>query len=789
MAHRCGHGRLEKSRTMPTQLSPGEEQGHDGLASTPAQPERMLGDALSCISDFVYIFGRDGRFLFANQPLLDLWGIPLEAAVGKNFFDLKYPDELAARLQRQVREVFETRKRIVDETPYTSPAGVAAYYEYIFSPVIEADGTMLFVVGTTREISERKRTTAALEESRRRLALATGSARIGIWDWDVSADELVWDAQMYNLYGVREEDFGGALDAWRSGVHPEDRERCEAEHDAALNGVREFHTEFRVRWPDEQVRNIEAHGIVLRAADGAAVRMIGVNWDITERKLIDRRLLQQAELLDLAQDAIMVRDIDGRIEFWNRGAQAIYGWTSDEAVGKLASKLLFTDPEKHDLALKCMIETGEWSGELHQIRKGGTQVIVASRWTLLSDQDGLPQCMLVINSDVTEQKKMETQFLRAQRLESIGTLASGVAHDLNNILSPILLSVPLLRDDLSPETRESILCDLESSAQRGTEIVRQVLTFARGAEGDRVLVQPVHLIKEMSHFAHESFPKSIQISTLYPEEPWSIEADPTQLHQVLMNLCLNARDAMPDGGELEISMENTLVDEPFAATMPGANAGPHVLIEVSDNGIGIPQAIIGRIFDPFFTTKGIGKGTGLGLSTCIGIVKSHGGFINIYSEEGIGTTFQVYLPAAERGAVETPEDTAAVIRPGQGELLLLVDDERSIRNMASAILQKHGYQVVVAADGFEAITIFAARRSEVDAVITDITMPLMDGITLIRTLRNINPSIIVLASTGQNDDKRKRELTDLSVPVCLTKPYSKRNLLTAVANSLDRAGG
>jgi CheY-like chemotaxis protein len=256
-----------------------------------------------------------------------------------------------------------------------------------------------------------------------------------------------------------------------------------------------------------------------------------------------------------------------------------------------------------------------------------------------------------------------------------------------------------------------------------------------------------------------------------------------------MNLCLNARDAMPDGGELEISMENTLVDEPFAATMPGANAGPHVLIEVSDNGIGIPQAIIGRIFDPFFTTKGIGKGTGLGLSTCIGIVKSHGGFINIYSEEGIGTTFQVYLPAAERGAVETPEDTAAVIRPGQGELLLLVDDERSIRNMASAILQKHGYQVVVAADGFEAITIFAARRSEVDAVITDITMPLMDGITLIRTLRNINPSIIVLASTGQNDDKRKRELTDLSVPVCLTKPYSKRNLLTAVANSLDRAGG
>jgi PAS domain S-box-containing protein len=773
---------------MPTQLSTGEEQRHDGPASKPDQREKMLSDALSCTSDFVYIFDRDGRFLFANQPLLDLWGIPLEAAVGRNFFDLKYPDELAARLQRQVQEVFETRKRIVDETPYTSPAGVAADYEYIFSPVIESDGTMLFVVGTTREISERKKATAVLEESRRRLALATGSARIGIWDWDVPADKLVWDAQMYKLYGIGEEDFGGAFDAWRRGVHPEDRERCEAEHAAALDGVREFHTEFRIRWPDEQVRDIEAHGIVLRAADGAAVRMIGVNWDITERKVIDRRLLQQAELLDLAHDAIMVRDIDGRIQFWNRGAQAIYGWTSDEAIGKVASKLLFTNSEKYDLAHQCIMETGGWSGEHYQIRKDGTQVIVASRWTLLSDQDGVPQCMLVINSDITEQKKMESQFLRAQRLESIGTLASGVAHDLNNILGPILLSVPLLRDDLSPEVRETILCDLESSAQRGSEIVRQVLTFARGAEGDRVLVQPAHLIKEVAHFAHESFPKSIQIRTAYPQEPWSIEADPTQLHQVLMNLCLNARDAMPDGGELEISVENTLVDEPFAATMPGANAGPHLLIEVSDNGIGIPRSIIARIFDPFFTTKGIGQGTGLGLSTCIGIVNNHGGFMNVFSEEGIGTTFKVYLPAAERVAAEAAEDPAAVIRPGQGELLLLVDDERSIRNTASAILQKHGYQVIVAADGFEAITLFAARTREVDAVITDITMPLMDGITLIRTLRNIDPGVTILASTGQNDDKRKRELSDLSVAVCLSKPYSKRNLLTAVGNLLDRSG-
>jgi PAS domain S-box-containing protein len=749
--------------------------------------ERMLGDALTSISDFIYIFDREGRFLFANQALLDLWGIGIDEAVGRNFHDLKYPDDLAARLLRQVQEVVEKRRTVRDETPYTSPAGIHGYYEYIFSPVLEADGTVRAVVGTTREITDRKLTSSALEESRRRLALATESAQIGIWDWDALADKLVWDPQMYRLYGIRGEDFGGAIDAWQMAVHPDDRGRCTAEHAAAVSGIRDFHTEFRILWPNGGVRYIEAHAVVTRAGDGSATRMIGVNWDITERRTADDRLREQAALLDLARDAIIVAGIDSQIQFWNHGAQSVYGWTSAEAIGKRASKLLYTDSARHDLALKCLIDSGEWSGELRQVRKDGTPVFVASRWTLLADQNGSPKCMLIINSDITEHKKMESQFLRTQRMESIGTLASGVAHDLNNILAPILLSVPLLREDLSKEKRDSILCDLEASAQRGSDIVNQVLTFARGADGERLLVQPAHLVNEMVHIAEEAFPKSVKVTATYPLDPWSVEADPSQLHQVLMNLCVNARDAMPDGGELTITVENTLLDDSYAATMPGAKAGPHIVIRVRDTGRGIPHEIVDRIFDPFFTTKEVGKGTGLGLSTSIGIIKSHGGTINVYSEPGLGTTFNLYLPAITGSQAKASGEETNIIPRGNGEWLLLVDDERSIRNMAAAILENHGYQVTVAADGLEAITAFADQMERIACIITDMMMPNMDGFTLIRTLKNMNPRIIVVASTGQRDDKRMKDLNALGVPVCLNKPYNRRNLLIAVHDALARA--
>ena len=397
-----------------------------------------------------------------------------------------------------------------------------------------------------------------------------------------------------------------------------------------------------------------------------------------------------------------------------------------------------------------------------------------------------PKSILIINTDITEQKKIEEQFLRAQRLESIGTLASGVAHDLNNILVPILMAAPLLRGDMPAGERENLLAIVESSAERGASIVKQVLTFARGADGDRLLLQPIYLVQEIVKIAEETFPKSVAVRTAYPEDLWTIVADPTQLHQVLLNLCINARDAMPTGGTLTLALENFEVDDHYASMTPGAKAGPHVLLEVSDTGTGIPREIIDKIFDPFFTTKELGQGTGLGLSTVIGIVKSHGGFVSVYSEIGRGTTFKVFLPAnrSELPAAQTAE--AAPLPPAHGELLLIVDDEKPILQVAQALLEGHGYQVLTAGDATEALAIFALRMEEIKLVLTDLAMPFMDGIAFIRTLQKMKPDVRVIASTGRGgQEEHANDFAALNVRASLTKPYNKDKLLKTLHDALS----
>jgi hypothetical protein len=411
--------------------------------------------------------------------------------------------------------------------------------------------------------------------------------------------------------------------------------------------------------------------------------------------------------------------------------------------------------------------------------------MVCSRWTLVRDELGAPQSILIINTDITEQKKIEAQFLRAQRLESIGTLASGVAHDLNNILVPILMAAPLLRGEMPEAEREKLLAIVQASAERGASIVKQVLTFARGADGDRVLLQPIYLVQEVVKISEKTFPKSIAVHTKYPEDLWPIVADATQLHQVLLNLCINARDAMPGGGTLTLDLENFEVDDHYADMTPGARAGPHVLFEVRDTGFGISSENIDKIFDPFFTTKELTQGTGLGLSTVIGIVKSHGGFIQVYSEAGRGTSFKVFLPANVSEIAAPAAADAAPLPRANGELLLIVDDENSILQVAKILLENQGYRVVTAADAPEALAIFAQRMNEIELVLTDLAMPFMDGVALIRTLQKMKPGVRVVASTGRGgQDGRADEVAHLHVRAGLTKPYNKQKLLKTLHDVL-----
>ncbi|HZZ18952.1 MAG TPA: ATP-binding protein, partial [Opitutaceae bacterium] len=386
--------------------------------------------------------------------------------------------------------------------------------------------------------------------------------------------------------------------------------------------------------------------------------------------------------------------------------------------------------------------------------------------------------------DITQRKELEARFFRAQRLEAIGSLASGIAHDMNNILAPILMSAPLLRLGLSQEETDQTLETIETSAQRGSDLVKQLLTFGRGVEGARRLVRPEILVRELASISQQTFPKNIRVTGESQKGLWPIIGDSTQLHQVLLNLSVNARDAMPEGGILTIKAENITFDEDTAASTSGARPGPYLLLKVSDTGMGIPPAILDKIFDPFFTTKDPGKGTGLGLSTVIGIVKSHGGFVSLKSEISKGTSFEIYLPASPKGEETESAEGAASAPRGEGEMILIVDDEKKIRDTIRDLLVKYGYQVTTAADGAEATVEYARHGKDIKVVITDLEMPIMNGVTLVQVLKKMNPSLAAIVSSGiasaEDMDKKRKDLEDLGVKQILTKPYTVVDILHAL---------
>lgn len=528
---------------------------------------------------------------------------------------------------------------------------------------------------------------------------------------------------------------------------------------------------------------IAATPFVYQGQPGAQV----VINDITQRKQAEQKIREQAALLDVATDAIMVRSLEGKILFWNKGAEQLYGWAVSEAIGKNANHLLYKNSASQLTEVgRILREKGEWRGELHQITKSGKEIIVASRWTFVPGESGQPKSILVVNTDITEKKTLEIQFLRAQRMESIGVLAGGIAHDLNNMLTPILIAVQTLKKLFEDERSQRLLSTLELNAKRGADLVKQVLSFARGLEGAYMTLQIGHLIQDIEKIIKEIFPKSIQIETDIPtKELWTVSGDATLVHQVLMNLCVNARDAMPNGGTLSITAQNIYIDENFARMNIDAKVGPYVAIAVSDTGMGIPPEVFDRMFEPFFTTKDLGKGTGLGLSTVLGIVKSHNGFINVYSEVGKGTQFKVYLPALESTETAQAIEEHRQLPAGNGELILVVDDEASICEITQTSLETYGYRVLTASDGIEAIAVYVEHQSEIRVVVIDMMMPAMDGSVTIRTLQKINPDIKILAVSGLASNSKLTQLGERNVKAFLAKPYTSEDLLRTLYEVLN----
>lgn len=495
-----------------------------------------------------------------------------------------------------------------------------------------------------------------------------------------------------------------------------------------------------------------------------------------------KRIREQAAWLDKARDAICVTDLAGRITYWNASAERVHGWSAQEAMGRQAGDLLFPgDGARWRQLADEVRQTGQWNGDLLLHDKDANTLTIESRWTLVTDNDGSRQSILMIGTDITERRKLETQVLRNQRMESIGMLAGSVAHDLNNVLTPILMGCELLESQLAETPGGQVMQSMQASARHGAALVQQLTAFARGSEGHRTPVQMASLLRDIKRILTQSLAPKIELRLNLTETPWLISADATQLNQVVINLCLNARDAMPNGGRLELRTQNLEVGPELKERVATAKPGRFLHISVTDNGTGIPPEVLSKIFEPFFTTKGIGKGTGIGLSTVANIIKTHGGFMHVESQVGAGTTFHLYFPALPDAKDGVPGKTVGEANGGRGQGVLVVDDDEAVLQMFTQLLEKAGYRVFPASDAIQGLTEYERHRSDIALVITDMVMPGMDGSTLIQALRGLQPALKIIAVTGVVSSDALKGLRCDGPPIeLLRKPLKAEELFGAI---------
>ena len=522
---------------------------------------------------------------------------------------------------------------------------------------------------------------------------------------------------------------------------------------------------------------------------GIVVFIRDVTEDEERKRHLDatvEQLQTKADLIDLARDAIFVRELDHTITFWNHGAERLYGWTEAEALGRSVRDLLYLDPSEFDRANDSLLESGSWAGELEQTGRDGRRMIMDCRWRIGHGRDGTPFVLCAL-TDVTDDRVAEEGRYRAQRLESLGSLAGGIAHDLNNVLTPILISSQLLLETEPDETRKMLLASVAESAERGAEMIRQVLTFARGEETGRTLLDMSGLIAQLQAFCRDTMPKSIRVKTTAPSNLRPVNGDGTQVLQVLMNLVTNARDAMPAGGTLTITARNAddLISSDSTVGTTLETASRHVVIDVQDTGTGMDPVTMKKVFEPFFSTKTPEQGTGLGLSTALAIARGHGGSMEVYSELGRGSRFSFRLPAALDGEVAHPTVAPPLdAARGTGQRVLVVDDESTIRTIVQQALEGHGYTTYAAGNGLEAVEVLEANDAAVDLVYTDMMMPVMDGAAIAAYLAEFHPTIPLIVASGLTSNDEIARAANHGVWGFLEKPFSRAELLDAVAGAL-----
>ena len=865
-----------------------------------------------------YVNAQTMQYEYVNDAFEKSFGIPRNKIIGSHI------KELLGETNYQFALPYIDKVKSGEPASYENAFNLDLGKRWVrvnFNPVFNANGQVVSIVVLSYDITERRQAEEQLENLTQRLRLATDSAHLGVWDWNVRDNVMVWDDRMFELYGITRTTFPNNIDAWLNGLHPDDKETALAECQAALNGEQEFDTEFRVLHPDGTVKYLKANALVIRGSDGTAERMIGINFDISESKQIEDALIASEHhyrtLFDNSLVGVTIVDCDNVVIEANEAFCSLLEYGREELLGKMSiaditfpsdqdksiemvRKLKNNELDHYSLEKQYLSKTGKIIPALIYVRgmykpdgtydgctasilditerKHTEELLIQAKndWEstfdavtdMITVQDsdfniiranlaakqilGLPSlaqakcfkyyhgteqpladcpsceslttgvCCTVemyephlckhleiramprlgndgevvslihVIRDITERKtveeektKLESQLHQAQKMESIGSLAGGVAHDFNNKLSVILGCTYLAFTEEDPVQLKTFLEEIRKAAEQSADLTRQLLAFARKQTIAPKVLDLNETVTGMLKMLNRLIGEDIHLTWQPAPDLWLLKFDPSQVDQILANLCVNARDSIFKDGKITIETGNSIIDEGYCAKHSDILPGEYVRLVVSDNGCGMDKETLNRIFEPFFTTKEAGKGTGLGLATVFGIVKQNNGFINVYSEPGIGTTFTIYLPRyAGKTGMALREGMAKIAPLGQ-ETILLVEDELAILNMASKILTKQGYSVLQANTPAEAIRLVKEQGGMIDLLITDVIMPGMNGKDLAHNLQSMNPRLKYLYMSGYTADAIAQQgVLDEGV-YFIQKPFSLPDLATKVREVLD----
>jgi PAS domain S-box-containing protein len=746
--------------------------------------------ALETAGDAILITDAEGVILWVNPAFTKTTGYSPEEALGQTPRILKSGRHNEA-FYRAFWQTILAGKPWRSEFVNRHKDGRIYFGEHTVTPVRDATGTITHFVGIMHDITDRKRAEEQLRDAHEQLQELLEHSPAVLYALTLEGDKILprlISENIARMLGFQVQETL-SFDWWYRQLHPDDRERAASSIQETLTeGVSV--TEYRIRHKDGSYRWVDDSRRLVRDAKGNPAELVGVWSDITERKLAQEELHESErrfrEMLDNLELVAIMMDRDGRITYCNDYFLHLTGWQREEVIAADWFER-FLPPENVDemrtafaglLAKRRAIR--HYSNEI--LTRSGERRLLQWNNSLIYSASGEIIGTASIAENITDRVRLEKELLRTQRLESLGTLAGGIAHDLNNLLLPILMGVTLLKRFDPNEPSLKAIENIERSVRRGSDLVKQVLLFARGSETARTSVQIAEIVHEVEAIITSTFPKDITLEISMGMDLRPVTADATQLSQVLLNLCVNARDAMPRGGQIIISAANAESSDPDVLLQTG---GPYVVLQVADTGEGMPKEILDRIFDPFFTTKEVGKGTGLGLSTAQGIITSHGGFLSVRSDVGEGSTFTIHLPAhpAEPEAIAVPEDAGPP--HGNGELILVVDDDASVVSITKQTLEVFGYEVLTAEDGAQAIGVFS-RHTDIALVLTDMAMPVIDGAALIAALNRMVPNIRIIATTGNPSAASMSKIARTGVTCILTKPYTAEQLLRTLSDALHK---